>query len=315
MNFTALCIPYTDFVAEVSDSFLNDHGFKKGASIKQEPDALSKFIQTLPGTFVAGGPSANTLATIANFGGDCSLIGRLGHDPAGDFTLKDFENRLINFPVSRRGLDETSPLVIALITPDGERTLLFNRGDAMALTMNDILEAQKILADTDILILSIFLRQEELASVVSRSIEIASKSRCAFSLQALKGITVEQCKFYLDYADLIIGNEEEWARFLSVYGVDTFADCVHKNAHMTCIMTQGEKDIVYSESGKVYNKKTQKLDHIVDFTGAGDAFFGGVLWAWAQDKPIETAIDCGTKCAALVIAQKGGRPSIAPMKL
>ena len=57
-------------------------------------------------------------------------------------------------------------------------------------------------------------------------------------------------------------------------------------------MYQGSDPVIVVEHGKVLQFPVISLpnDKIVDTNGAGDAFVGGFLAQYVQDKPLETAV-------------------------
>jgi len=134
------------------------------------------------------------------------------------------------------------------------------------------------------------------------------------------------CQFFkdplmnvLEYADVVIGNEDEAETFAQHNNLDgktrqeiakQIAALPYKgNASKSrvVIITQGCDPCIVVENGKVTEHPVIKLDadKIVDTNGAGDAFVGGFLAQLAKGKDTHKAIDCGLFAAAQILQVSG----------
>merc|ERR1719186_2594406 len=95
----------------------------------------------------------------------------------------------------------------------------------------------------------------------------------------------DQMMSVIPFADIIFGNETEAATYAEVHCPEV-------------------KDVAH---GKVLKFPVTSLpnDKIVDTNGAGDAFVGGFLAQYVQDKPLETAVRCGIWAATHIIQRSG----------
>lgn len=77
----------------------------------------------------------------------------------------------------------------------------------------------------------------------------------------------------------------------------------------TAIVTQGSKPVLVAKTNdsKVTEFPVPQLtdEQIVDTNGAGDAFTGGFLSQFLQDKPLETCLKCAIYCATECIQRLG----------
>lgn len=82
---------------------------------------------------------------------------------------------------------------------------------------------------------------------------------------------------------------------------------VNGNRKRTVIITQGDRPVILSDGETVREFQVKKLapEQIVDTNGAGDAFVGGFLSQFIQDKDIEKCIDCGVWVSTLIIQRHG----------
>src|SRR5262249_19757956 len=77
----------------------------------------------------------------------------------------------------------------------------------------------------------------------------------------------------------------------------------------TAIITMGNKPVIVARAGdpKIQEFPVPQLtdEEIVDTNGAGDAFTGGFLAQFIQDKPLETCMKCAIYCATECIKRLG----------
>lgn len=77
------------------------------------------------------------------------------------------------------------------------------------------------------------------------------------------------------------------------------------------IITMGSHGSVFaSRSDKPTFEKSKKVDKVVDTTGAGDTFFGGVVAQLSQGESLATAVEFATRASALAIQKKGAAEGI-----
>ncbi|KAK6055393.1 hypothetical protein COOONC_07108 [Cooperia oncophora] len=75
----------------------------------------------------------------------------------------------------------------------------------------------------------------------------------------------------------------------------------------TVIFTQGADPVIVAIGSKLtlYPVPTVPKENIVDTNGAGDAFVGGFLAQYIQNKSIEEAVNCGNYAAGEIIQKHG----------
>lgn len=79
------------------------------------------------------------------------------------------------------------------------------------------------------------------------------------------------------------------------------------NKQRIVVITQGDKPVILAIGDEVKEIAVPKLDgdKIEDTNGAGDAFVGGFLAQYVQDKSLEKCIDCGIWVSGLIIQRSG----------
>lgn len=78
------------------------------------------------------------------------------------------------------------------------------------------------------------------------------------------------------------------------------------------IITLGSKGTVFAEKGKAdpYFEPSAKVNHVVDTTGAGDTFLGGVVLQLSGGKTLKCAVKFATVASSLAIQKRGAAESI-----
>lgn len=122
----------------------------------------------------------------------------------------------------------------------------------------------------------------------------------------------------LAYADIVFGNELEAHAFAIEENIETkdLHDIALKicqlpkqneNRSRVAIITQGKDPVLLAKDGQITKIPVPKLndDKIVDTNGAGDAFVGGFLAQFIQEKPLEFCVRCGIWAAQQIIQQSG----------
>lgn len=122
----------------------------------------------------------------------------------------------------------------------------------------------------------------------------------------------------LAYADIVFGNELEATAFAKEENFET--EDLHEIALKICqlpkqnenrsrvaIITHGKDPVLLAKDGQITEIPVPKLkdDEIVDTNGAGDAFVGGFLAQFIQEKPLEICVRCGIWAAQQIIQQSG----------
>ena len=83
------------------------------------------------------------------------------------------------------------------------------------------------------------------------------------------------------------------------------------------IITQGSNEVIVAKAfdANIREYKVPPVDKetMVDSNAAGDAFAGGFLSQWIQNKSLDTCIHCAIYCASESLKQLGANlPSHAP---
>ncbi|ODV78273.1 Ribokinase-like protein [Suhomyces tanzawaensis NRRL Y-17324] len=144
---------------------------------------------------------------------------------------------------------------------------------------------------------------------------ISSKTLKQIDLLILnEGEALDVAKFLLSDSEL-----EQFQSSIETDKVQGFSDLARKLQSLinhdnvqTIVITMGAKGSIYvsKESKDVAFEPSRKIEKVVDTTGAGDTFFGGVVTKLASGKKIDEAVKYATIASSLVIQKNGAVESI-----
>jgi len=249
-----------------------------------------------------GGSAANVAVAAAAAGGRARFIGAIGSDTTGDALEAALLAAGVE-PLLQR--DGRSPSIIVIVEPDGERTMLPDRGVAMTLTH----PGPKALSGASWLHAPAYsLIGEPLGATTNALFREAVNSEIATSLDASSvgalaawGPEESRRRFGETGASHIFANEEEVE----------YLDLIKRPIpNMTLIVKRGAglAEVRDPHGRQVATLPAPPLSGSIDSTGAGDAFAGGFAVARAGGTAWEDALRAGHRAASahLMEQQKRG---------
>ena len=113
---------------------------------------------------------------------------------------------------------------------------------------------------------------------------------------------------------VLFANEDE---IVSLYQEHSFDAALQRVRHHCpiAVLTRSEKGAVVVAGDEVHVVDAEPVDHVVDTTGAGDAYAAGFLWALARGLRLEACARVAAVCAAEVISHVGARPETSLAEL
>ena len=237
-----------------------------------------------------GGQAANVAAWAVELGDEARCVAKRADDAAG---------ALVQALLERRGVELAGPVVagstgtvVALVAPDGERTMATDRGVSVELREDEL---EPGWFDCVWLHLSGYaLLAEPIAEAALAAVRLARArdARVAVDLSswsAIRAYGPERFRANLDAAapDVVFANEPEWEMVGGAYALAE-----------TSIVKRGSRSVeVRSEAG--VEEFPPVGGAVVDTTGAGDALAAGFLVG---------GIELGLQAAARCVGQLGAVP-------
>ena len=263
-----------------------------------------------------GGSAANQAAWMARLGLSVVFAGRVGAEDAGYH-----RRELARFGVEPRlAADESAATgaIVVLVGPDGERTMITDRGANLLLRPDDVpaamLDGVALLHLTGY---SFFAPAPR--AVAGGLISEASRRGVPFTVDPGSAAFLRQLApgaflGWTEGAAVCFPNRDEAA---VLAGLAVPGEPVTDPALMAAALARnyGTVAVKLGADGAVLAVGDAPPVHIPacpamvrDTTGAGDAFCAGFLAAWLAGAPLAEAGTAAAKAAALAIAVLGGRP-------
>jgi sugar/nucleoside kinase (ribokinase family) len=259
--------------------------------------------QPIVRTTTAGGAPVNVTANLARLGAPARLAGWAGADPVADGLLAALVGRGVETAVVRRG---RAPLSTVLVHPDGERTLLTDRGEGR-LEPADV--RPEWLAGAAVVHLDGYdLLPGRFPDAVRAAASLAHGSGVPVSVDvaAATRIRGHGADGYVELLaglqpDVLFCNAAEAVELGLTGALPGWAPelvLLHAGARPTRVLTRAGAAAV----------PVEPLPSPRDTTGCGDAFAAGVLAGWRAGMPVLDAVRTGHAAAAVVAGVVDAQP-------
>ncbi len=254
-----------------------------------------------PATIVRrrGGSAANVAYFAAKLSGRSRFVGCVGSDPLGDSLVAQLTKHHVDVRGERRG--RTGSIVV-VATSDGERTMLTDRGDATSLATAN----EEWLADITVLHLPLYSFSSDPIATTARALAVSARARGVIVSVDLSSVTLIQ--------ELRTATVHELLNDVCpdvLFCTRAEADAAHITSHDRAgaelvVVKDGSRPVhVFGAKQPSATFAVVPVDHVVDGTGAGDAFAAGFLQQFACAEPVAECVEHGNVLAARVVTRAG----------
>lgn len=269
----------TDFLVNLgSDEVLEQFDFGKGSMNlvdSEQQRQVQEATADLPHTLSLGGSTANTMRAMARLGVPVGYIGKVGRDSTGRF----FEKALVNLdiePFITHG-KERSGRCLALVSPDGERTMVTYLGAAIEMDAKDV--PASVFDGYDCLYVEGYQVQNH--EVITQVVKTAKEAGLKVAIDLASYNVVLENKEFLhdlvrDYIDIIFANEQEAAAFTDEEEPINALEAISKMCELAVVKV-GTRGAYIKHEGEVIHVGIMAAAKRVDTTGAGDFYAAGFL--------------------------------------
>lgn len=258
----------------------------------------------------AGGAPFNVACGVKRFGGSAAFIGNVGDDAVGKYLLEFARGRSLDGCLVNVDKIHNTTLAFVDLDKSGERSFCFYRKDTADFHLPQ--PPEELLQKADIVYVGSLMISENKGFKYAKSVikkAKALKKLVAFDVNYRTDIfrdAAEAAKRYkavMEQADILKLSEDEVEIFTEEY-ISSLTD------KLVCI-SLGEAGSMWRYKGQSRTVKSIRVKP-QDTTGAGDAFYAGVLTKlsakpqenWTADR-LDEALRFGNVCGALNTLGKG----------
>jgi len=321
MDFFALGTPVIDEFARVDGKGLAKLGLKKGATNYFSAAKLASIERLLSKKITyryPGDNARNVCEGFAALGGFCGFAGAVGSDKAGaEFEANLLECGIAPFLQEKKG---STGKILALVTPDGQRTFAADLGvsgdcdefDALALSESRMFYASSITLLVKP-VCSLAIRYLDEAKKRKKNITIAIENPPMVETNSKKLIALVK-----KYADFVFLNEDEAN---ALFGTRAVEKAGRKKSGKISNSLLEKKLALLKPSALIYLKKGEKGSFLfhkgrkwhvpalkanaIDTTGAGDAYAAGTLYGLSRGYSPLGSAKIGCMLATKVVQKIG----------
>lgn len=256
-----------------------------------------------------GGKGSNQAVAAARAGGKVSFISKLGPDPFGDMARGLYETEGIDTQFLFRTSSATGAAAIIVDAAKGENAIIVVPGACFEVTTSEVDQARELIAAS-----SIFVAQLELSlPVVEYGLALAHALHVPTILNPAPAQPLPESIYrHIDY---ITPNETETAALTgiavaTVADAEKAADAFLARGVRNAIITLGAQGAFVKSAQVSAHVPAIDAGKVVETTGAGDAFNGGLAVALSEGMDLVAAARFGCATAGISITRHGTAPSM-----
>lgn len=257
-----------------------------------------------------GGKGSNQSVAVARLGAKVFFIGKVGADEFGDLATRTHEAEGVDTRFLIHSPDHaTGAAAIIVEEHTGENAIIVTPGAANALTLEEIDKARAQIGDS-----AIFMTQLELPiPTVEHGLRTARELGIPTILNPAPACELDDSLFAL--CDYMTPNESE-AATLTGCSVETLedaeraADILLARGVRNVILTLGARGALVKNAYITEFVAAVNAGPVVETTGAGDAFNGGLAVALSEGLSVVEAARFGCAVAGISVTRHGTAPSM-----
>ncbi len=256
-----------------------------------------------------GGKGSNQAVAAARAGGEVHFISRLGMDAFGDMALETWTAAGVRPQITRHDDLATGAAFIFVDAASGDNAIIIAPGAAATISPADVDAAASVIAGADVFVTQL----EQPLDAAMRGLALARENGVATILNPAPAAELPDAMLTL--CDYLTPNETEAAALTGLPVADlaqaeAAAQALRDRGVGTVIVTLGENGALIVGPDGARHVPALHAGDVVETTGAGDAFNGGLATALARGDGIRDAVRFATATAAISVTRAGTAPSM-----
>lgn len=303
-----------DVLSSETDATLERLSMIKGSMELVDEARMAEVYEAMgPGIEVSGGSAANTMVGVASLGGSAHYIGRVADDALGAVFAHDLRAAGVGYSTDPVADGPATGCCLVLITEDGERTMNTFLGSSSLLDASAVDES--LIARSKVVFLEGYLFDRPEAQEAFRlAAELAHRHGAEVALTLSDLFCVERhraafCDLVDGHVDVLFANDTELTALYETDDIDAAVSRLASVCRLAAV-TLGEDGSLALVDGDIRKVAAERVERVVDTTGAGDLYAAGFLAGHVRGFPPEVCGQLGSIAAAEVISHIGPRPMV-----
>ena len=256
-----------------------------------------------------GGKGSNQAVAAALAGGSVHFISRLGKDDFANMALSLWEKSGITPHVTQYSDSYTGAAYIFIEDNTGNNAIIVSPGAAANINDDDITANKELIQGS-----RVFMTQlEQSLDAADTGLSFAKEGGAITILNPAPAQPLEEN--ILKLCDFVTPNEIEAEQITgipvkSINDAEIAAEKLLDKGANAAVITLGKQGALFKDNKQVIHQKSYEVGPVVETTGAGDAFNGGLAVALAEEMPIAKALRFACATASISVTRKGTAPSM-----
>lgn len=254
-----------------------------------------------------GGKGANQAVAAARLGGQVSFIGCVGDDDDGAMLLRVLRSEGVDTADVETVGDQATGLAIVAVDRFGENSILVVPGANFALTADRVRRVIRGSAPGAVLTLQAEIDPEVIAAAIDAAAD--QGLRAVLNLAPFIHLPAQ----VLATCDPLVINESEASELLGepVRSVPVALRAAQELRHRSrsVVITLGEQGAVWADAHDAGAIEAERVEQVVDTTGAGDAFVGALAVHLAGGADLADAVRVGVAAGTFSVTRPGAQSS------
>ena len=256
-----------------------------------------------------GGKGSNQAVAAALAGGNVHFISRLGKDDFANMAISLWEKSGITPHVTQYSDSYTGAAYIFIEDKTGNNAIIVSPGAAANINDDDITANKELIQGS-----RVFMTQlEQSLDAAGTALSFAKDGGAITILNPAPAQPLGEN--ILKLCDFVTPNEIEAEQITgtpvkSINDAEIAAGKLLEKGASAAVITLGEQGALFKDNNQIIHQPSYEVGSVVETTGAGDAFNGGLAVALAEEMPIDKALRFACATASISVTRQGTAPSM-----
>lgn len=249
-----------------------------------------------------GGKGANQAVIARRLGAEVTFVARVGQDNFGEMSLANLSAQGVDPGLVKSVEGVATGVAPIWVTPDGSNRIIIVPGANQTMSGEAVRTEFADLSRSDALVCQLELPNDAVAAALA-------VGASAGAITVLNPAPARRDAIPMfNAADWVVPNEHEFEMLWGAPPTDDELRAAAAEWNCGLIVTLGAEGAAATNGEEVIRLRPP-LANVVDTTGAGDAFVGGVAYALGSGLSLHSAIELGNACGSLSTEVRGSQCS------